>query len=338
MLLAFGGGKFGYNLFSYCENNPINQKDTNGYIAANIVGAAIGAIIGVVGGVFLGNWLADVLKLSGWKRGIFVAAVAALVGAAAGAIGYFIGPYVAKIATKLGHYVLDLLKKGKIAFRKLSNSVKSSIRTLGKCACFVAGTLVLTERGLVPIEEIVPGDKVWSENTSTGETGYKGVVKTFVNQVNTLVKLKFAEEEIKTTMNHPFWVVGSGWKSASKLQSGDKVKRDDGTMVDVLGVEIVYLDTPVNVYNFEVADWHTYFVGNTSILVHNMCAKEFVRSPKNAKQVLKYLKEQGFTVASQNGSHIKLTDGLKTVIVPDHGAKNIAIGTLRSIMKQAGLL
>ena len=151
------------------------------------------------------------------------------------------------------------------------------------------------------------------------------------------MKLKFAEE-IKTTMNHPFWVVGSGWKSASKLQSGDKVKRDDGTMVDVLGVEIVYLDTPVNVYNFEVADWHTYFVGNTSILVHNMCAKEFVRSPKNAKQVLKYLKEQGFAVASQNGSHIKLTDGLKTLIVPDHGAKNIAIGTLRSIMKQAGLL
>ena len=46
------------------------------------------------------------------------------------------------------------------------------------------------------------------------------------------MKLKFAEE-IKTTMNHPFWVVGSGWKSASKLQSGDKVKRDDGTMVDV---------------------------------------------------------------------------------------------------------
>ena len=43
-------------------------------------------------------------------------------------------------------------------------------------------------------------------------------------------------------------------------------------------------------------------------------------------------------MASQNGSHIKLTDGLKTVIVPDHGAKNIAIGTLRSIMKQAGLL
>lgn len=336
--LAFGSGKMGHNLLGYCENNPVNNKDVSGYIAANIVGAAIGAIIGVVGGVFLGNWLADVLKLSGWKRGVFVAAVAALVGAAAGAIGYFIGPYVAKIATKLGHYVLELLKKGKIAFQKLSNSVKSSIRALGKCACFVAGTLVLTEKGLVPIEEIVSGDEVWSENICTGETGYKGVVRTFVNQVDTLVKLSFLEEEIKTTVNHPFWVVGSGWKSASKLQPGDKVKRGDGTIVDVLEIEIVYLDTTVNVYNFEVVDWHTYFVGNTSILVHNMCPKEFVKSPKNAKQVLKYLKEQGFKVVSQNGSHIKLTDGLKTTTVPMHGARDLATGTLRAIMKQAGLL
>lgn len=43
-------------------------------------------------------------------------------------------------------------------------------------------------------------------------------------------------------------------------------------------------------------------------------------------------------MVSQNGSHIKLTDGLKTTIVPNHGAKDLAIGTLKSIMKQAGLL
>lgn len=74
-------------MFSYCENNSVTKKDDNGYIAANIIGAVIGAIIGVVGGVFLGNWLADVLKLRGWKRWTFVGGVSVLVGATSAVIG-----------------------------------------------------------------------------------------------------------------------------------------------------------------------------------------------------------------------------------------------------------
>ena len=86
------------NMYAYCENNPVMKIDNSGDIAANVIGAAIGAVIGVVGGKFLGNWLADVLNLRGWKRALFVGGVSVLVGAAAGVIGYFIGPYVAKIA------------------------------------------------------------------------------------------------------------------------------------------------------------------------------------------------------------------------------------------------
>lgn len=33
------------------------------------------------------------------------------------------------------------------------------------------------------------------------------------------------------------------------------------------------LETPVKVYNFEVEDYHTYFVGKNCILVHNTCQK-----------------------------------------------------------------
>ena len=34
------------------------------------------------------------------------------------------------------------------------------------------------------------------------------------------------------------------------------------------------LESPVKVYNFEVEDFHTYYVGETEVLVHNMCAKK----------------------------------------------------------------
>lgn len=90
--------------------------------------------------------------MSGWKRWIFVGAVAALVGAAAGAIGYFIGPYVAKIAVKLGQYVANMVRRGRIAFKKLSSSAKFSLRTLFKeTCCFVAGTEISTPNGEIAI-------------------------------------------------------------------------------------------------------------------------------------------------------------------------------------------
>ena len=85
-----------HNIFFYCNNNPICLVDASGYIAANVIGAIIGGVIGAVGGYFLTNWLADRIGLRGWKRNVFVWGLSALIGATAAAIGYFVGPYVAK--------------------------------------------------------------------------------------------------------------------------------------------------------------------------------------------------------------------------------------------------
>lgn len=43
----------------------------------------------------------------------------------------------------------------------------------GSNVCFVAGTLILTEDGQVPIEEIEEGDYVYATNPETGESSYK---------------------------------------------------------------------------------------------------------------------------------------------------------------------
>ncbi|WP_416861282.1 Hint domain-containing protein, partial [Intestinibacter bartlettii] len=42
------------------------------------------------------------------------------------------------------------------------------VSKITKKGCFVEGTLVLTENGLVPIEDIEVGDYVWAENPDTG--------------------------------------------------------------------------------------------------------------------------------------------------------------------------
>jgi predicted RNA binding protein YcfA (HicA-like mRNA interferase family) len=56
------------------------------------------------------------------------------------------------------------------------------------------------------------------------------------------------------------------------------------------------------------------------------------------KEVAAVLRKHGFVLRSQRGSHQKWVhvDGRFT-IVPDHGNKPIAIGTLKSIVEASGL-
>ena len=56
----------------------------------------------------------------------------------------------------------------------------------------------------------------------------------------------------------------------------------------------------------------------------------------STEKVLKVLISQGFLLKSQKGSHQKFSNGLRSVIVPA-GRKEIPIGTLKSISRQAGI-
>ena len=127
MFLGATGSITSYNLYVYCENNPIDMVDLTGNIATNVIGAIIGGVIGAVGGAFLGKWLADQLEITGfWARTAFIGAVGLLVGAAAAAIGYFIGPYVAKAwsvwSAKLSGLIKGTFKSiAKITSKKMSH-------------------------------------------------------------------------------------------------------------------------------------------------------------------------------------------------------------------------
>ncbi|MCF2945589.1 polymorphic toxin-type HINT domain-containing protein, partial [Paenibacillus tarimensis] len=66
-----------------------------------------------------------------------------------------------------------------------------------------------------------------------------------------------------------FWVEGKGWVFADELQVGDKLQKADGSNLTIDKVEFVKLGEPVTVYNFTVADFHTYYVTDIGIWVHN---------------------------------------------------------------------
>ena len=136
-------------------------------------------------------------------------------------------------------------------------------------ACFIAGTTILTATGLVAIEKLAAGDKVISTNPDTLETAEKTVLETYVRQVNKLVHITINGEEIVTTDNHPFYVQDRGFINAGNLLVGDKLISVNGEDLTIEDYYIELTEEPVSVYNFQVEDFHTYFVGDFAVLVHN---------------------------------------------------------------------
>lgn len=60
--------------------------------------------------------------------------------------------------------------------------------------------------------------------------------------------------------------------------------------------------------------------------------------PMTSREMIQYLKKNGFSIISQNGSHVKMRNPItgKQTIVPYH-SKSLKKGLEQQILKQAGL-
>ena len=143
---------------------------------------------------------------------------------------------------------------------------------------FVAGTLIHTDQGLVPIQDIKVGDRVLSKpEDGSGDIEYKPVVKTFVHEDKEMwiVRLEKNLEKFNkdremvdyqtyksaspishflATPNHPVWVVGAmenpqediefydqpHFKRVDELQQYEIVVNTDGVMYTVERVQPTY--------------------------------------------------------------------------------------------------
>jgi hypothetical protein len=154
---------------------------------------------------------------------------------------------------------------------KVGTQLPGAARSSGGCNCFTAGTKVLTDEGEKNIEDIEVGDRVLAKNEETGEQAYKEVTVLHRNEKDTTYKLSVGNQIIETTDNHPFWVDGKGWVLAVDLRVGDELVQSNGNHLKIDSIEIVHHDEKVKVYNFTVADFHTYFVSDLGIWVHINC-------------------------------------------------------------------
>jgi hypothetical protein len=161
---------------------------------------------------------------------------------------------------------------------------------------------VETEEGLRPIEEVEVGNFVLSRDEETGEIDLREVERVFVTPDTPILELKLESdkgeiEKLGTTAEHPFWVKAQGWVFASKLLPGDEIFTSNGGWLRVnTGT---WLSERQTVYNFEVDEFHTYFVGKHKAWVHNNpCAhqgahKKPIVIGENMKRVQQYADDIG---------------------------------------------
>jgi hypothetical protein len=145
-----------------------------------------------------------------------------------------------------------------------------------KVGCFPAGTPIATKEGSKPIEEVRVGDSVLSRDDETGEQSYQKVVRTFIKQSEEMLTIRTDDgAQIEATPEHPFWVQGKGFVKAKRLARSDLLVSASGHEAAV--VSVTSRKGKFTVYNFEVANTHTYYAGKAAWWVHNYCGDDAVK-------------------------------------------------------------
>ena len=265
----------GYNMFAYCGNNPASRTDSGGdswwgWVAAvAVVAVCAVAVVATAGGA-----AAAVTAVTAVANGCAATTCASTIAA-----GAFIGSSTALagsvvLAASESESLDEFASYGTGAFfSTMTGGAYGALQasTLNAGNCFIAGTLVQTEDGEAAIEKIEAGDSVWAWEETTDAVALKQVVETYVNETDELVHVFVNGEEIVTTPTHPFYSPVKGWTNAVHLRAGDMLVLVNGEYVVVEKVQHELLENPVKVYNFQVADYHTYYVSESGVLVHNKC-------------------------------------------------------------------
>ena len=261
----------GTNLYAYCYNNPVMYVDYSGNAPDWNLFLQGALLVGIGALAVAAAFAAPVSCLLVVELAYFTLAVAGATSATIGSAEMyesFTGDNPVK--DSVGESAYDVLKYGSLFVMSMGASIIEVGTSIS--VCFVAGTLVKAAEGDIPIENIQVGDYVYAHNPETGETELKPVVNTFINEATELVHVFADGEEIICTNEHPFYSPIKGWVEACKLRAGDILVSLNGEYIIVEQVQHEILEAPIKVYNFEVEDFHTYFVGDgEGVLVHNTC-------------------------------------------------------------------
>ncbi|SPY04484.1 adhesin MafB2 [Neisseria meningitidis] len=170
---------------------------------------------------------------------------------------------------------------------------------------FHGNTLVKTADGYKAIARIRVGDRVFSKDEASGETGYKPVTAQYGNPYQETIYIKVSDDignsqTLISNRIHPFYSDGK-WVKAEDLKAGNRLSSESGAEQTVQSITVK--QQPLKAYNLTVADWHTYFVKGDKaetegVWVHNDCP--YGKSPRKINAVINETNTQRGNITSKH--------------------------------------
>ena len=140
---------------------------------------------------------------------------------------------------------------------------------------FLAGTLVKTSVGYVPIEQLKIGDSVLSYDFSECCVVESKVVQVTRRQASMCIQLFLNNQKVYTDQAQRFYAIKDhkmGWVFAKDFTREFLLHNSNSDLVP-LGANLEKLQTgleQVDVYSLTVAQYHNFFVSEQDVLVHNV--------------------------------------------------------------------
>ena len=182
---------------------------------------------------------------------------------------------------------------------KTANTARATDKQIfGRVKCSFRGDMeVKTDKGFAAIASIRAGDKVWARNEQSGLMNYQSVLRTINSTDPDTAYLVVADQNgkqqtIVSDSKHPYFaqygtdptppepspgkpyhgdIANAYWVNAANLETGHKLIDDSGNWHTVVSVRVE--QKPLNSYNLEVENDHTFFIrglgGDAGIWVHN---------------------------------------------------------------------
>jgi hypothetical protein len=131
-------------------------------------------------------------------------------------------------------------------------------------SCFTPDTLVLTNRGTVPISLVAKDDIVLTYDETRREAAYRPVIQANAGREN---HYYIVNGTLRVTALHRF-MTEAGWLQTSDLTVGMQLQTSEG-FAAIKSIRLVSAEVAVS--NIEVEQDHDFYVsdGQTAYLVHN---------------------------------------------------------------------
>lgn len=134
---------------------------------------------------------------------------------------------------------------------------------------FIAGTLIKTRNGYVPIEQLKENDSVISYGFKNKELCECKILKIKKQNYDKAIKIKANGSEIITALDHKFYLPLSKkrWGIASELKPKDSILRNIQyiTQID----EVTKINCTSDFYSLSIDKYHNFFITELDFFVHN---------------------------------------------------------------------